>query len=166
MRGTTPNGGVDGWASKAAYVMDAMIPNVFQSGLCMVREDTGASSEGTTCAWMVGDEAIGFCIFNFSIYPCEERIYQLVCNISGDRRLTKTIARLRTGHHRGMMFDRDDRRTYRNCDNCLDTELTPTHIFDSPAILAALQEIGVFFSSTNLYVDNIAQSAGTVIWAP
>ncbi|GFU19105.1 uncharacterized protein TNCV_4397081 [Trichonephila clavipes] len=64
-----------------------------------------------------------------------------------------------------MRFDEDDRRTYRNCDNCLDTELTPAHIFDSPAILAALQELGVLFSSTNLYVDNIAQSARTVIWA-
>ncbi|GFX36022.1 uncharacterized protein TNCV_4215441 [Trichonephila clavipes] len=50
------------------------------------------------------------------------------------------FALLRTGHHRGMKFDRDDRRTYRNCDNCLETELTPVHIFDCPIIRAALQE--------------------------
>ncbi|GFS78510.1 uncharacterized protein TNCV_3147631 [Trichonephila clavipes] len=63
-----------------------------------------------------------------------------------------------------MKFDRDGRRTYRNWYNCLDTELTPAHIFDCPAVLAAVQEIGVFFSSTNLYVDNISQIARTVIW--
>ncbi|GFW27806.1 uncharacterized protein TNCV_766871 [Trichonephila clavipes] len=79
--------------------------------------------------------------------------------------MTKTIARLRTGQYRGMNFDRDGRRSYRNCDNCLDTELTPAHIFECPAILAALQKIGVLFSSTNLYVDNIEEIARTVIWA-
>ncbi|GFW40468.1 hypothetical protein TNCV_1020251 [Trichonephila clavipes] len=52
----------------------------------------------------------------------------------GDRLITRNIARLRTGHHRGMKFDRDGRRSYRNWDNCLDTELTPVHVF------AALQE--------------------------
>ncbi|GFV68621.1 uncharacterized protein TNCV_2274841 [Trichonephila clavipes] len=30
--GTTPNGGVDGWASRAARVMGAAIPNVLQPG--------------------------------------------------------------------------------------------------------------------------------------
>ncbi|GFV44425.1 hypothetical protein TNCV_4736791 [Trichonephila clavipes] len=51
-----------------------------------------------------------------------------------------------------MEIDRDDRRIYRNCDNCLDTELAPAHIFDCPAILAALQEIGVlFFRQQPLY---------------
>ncbi|GFX32088.1 uncharacterized protein TNCV_4099371 [Trichonephila clavipes] len=64
-----------------------------------------------------------------------------------------------------MKFDRDGRISYRNCDNCPDTELTPAHIFVCPAILAALQEIVVLFSSTKLYVDNIQQSARTVIWA-
>ncbi|GFW93060.1 uncharacterized protein TNCV_3888011 [Trichonephila clavipes] len=31
MRSTTPNGGVDGWASRTAHVMGAAIPNVLQS---------------------------------------------------------------------------------------------------------------------------------------
>ncbi|GFY01410.1 RNase H domain-containing protein [Trichonephila clavipes] len=35
--------------------------------------------------------------------PVKHQIF----NISGDRLITKTIARLRTGHHRGMKFDRD-----------------------------------------------------------
>ncbi|GFU29001.1 uncharacterized protein TNCV_471161 [Trichonephila clavipes] len=64
-----------------------------------------------------------------------------------------------------MQIDRDGRRTYRNCDNCLDTELTPAHISVCPVILVAVQEIGVLFSSTNLYVNNIEQIARTVIWA-
>ncbi|GFS48357.1 uncharacterized protein TNCV_2297121 [Trichonephila clavipes] len=63
-----------------------------------------------------------------------------------------------------MKISNDGRRTYRNCDNCSNTELTPAHTFDYPAILAALQEIGVLFLSTNLCVDNIEQAAGTVIW--
>ncbi|PRD22890.1 UNVERIFIED_CONTAM: hypothetical protein NCL1_47888 [Trichonephila clavipes] len=88
-----------------------------------------------------------------------------IFNISGDNLIIKTIARIRTGHYRGMKFDRDGRISYRNCDNCPDTELTPAHIFVCPAILAALQEIVVLFSSTKLYVDNIQLSARTVIWA-
>ncbi|GFV37078.1 uncharacterized protein TNCV_791651 [Trichonephila clavipes] len=32
MRSTTPNAGVDGWASRAAHVMGAAIPNVLQPG--------------------------------------------------------------------------------------------------------------------------------------
>ncbi|GFU42736.1 uncharacterized protein TNCV_3139351 [Trichonephila clavipes] len=64
-----------------------------------------------------------------------------------------------------MKFDRDGIRNYRNCDNCLYTELTPAHIFDCPTILAAFQDIRVLFPSTNLYVDNIEQIARTVIWS-
>ncbi|GFS97733.1 uncharacterized protein TNCV_2558871 [Trichonephila clavipes] len=87
-----------------------------------------------------------------------------ICNISGGRLITKTVAWLRTGHYRGLKFDRDGRRSYRNCDNCLHIELTSAHIFDCPAILAALQKIRFIFSSINLYVDNIEEIARTVIW--
>ncbi|GFT60264.1 hypothetical protein TNCV_4970811 [Trichonephila clavipes] len=73
---------------------------------------------------------------------------------------------LRTGHYRGMKFYRKGRRSCRNCDNCLDTELTPAHIFDCPAILGALpkkrgslrQQCGV-----DAYVENIEENARTVI---
>ncbi|GFX65698.1 uncharacterized protein TNCV_4093901 [Trichonephila clavipes] len=40
MRGSTPNGGVDGWASRAAHVMGAAIPNVLQSGTFVLFEKT------------------------------------------------------------------------------------------------------------------------------
>ncbi|GFW88820.1 hypothetical protein TNCV_4973131 [Trichonephila clavipes] len=36
------------------------------------------------------------------------------CNINGDRAfITKTLARLRTGHYKEMKIDRDDRRAYK-----------------------------------------------------
>ncbi|GFX62876.1 hypothetical protein TNCV_3352021 [Trichonephila clavipes] len=57
-----------------------------------------------------------------------------------------------------MKNDRDG-RTYRNSDNCSDTELTPVHVFDCSTILVALRQIGVLFPSTNLYVDSIEQIA-------
>ncbi|GFU58506.1 uncharacterized protein TNCV_697651 [Trichonephila clavipes] len=87
---------------------------------------------------------------NFKLRKNSIPLRHQICNISGDRLITKTIARLRTGNYRGMKFDRDGRRSYRNCDNCLDTELTSAYIFDCPAILASLQAIGVLSSSINL----------------
>ncbi|GFX59894.1 hypothetical protein TNCV_4984071 [Trichonephila clavipes] len=64
-----------------------------------------------------------------------------------------------------MKIDRDDRRTYRKCDNCPETELTPVHIFDCSIILAALHEIRVLVSSINPNEDNIEKMARTAIWA-
>ncbi|GFY21915.1 uncharacterized protein TNCV_3295591 [Trichonephila clavipes] len=59
VRGTTPNGDVDGWALRAARNgrRDPKCPSarLFR----MVRKDTGAPSEGSTCAWMAADEAVG-----------------------------------------------------------------------------------------------------------
>ncbi|GFT10532.1 hypothetical protein TNCV_1942941 [Trichonephila clavipes] len=74
----------------------------------------------------------------------------------------------RTSHYRGIKIDRDVRRNHRNFNHCSGTELTPAPIFECPAILAAIQEIGVQFSSTNLYVDNIEhrllkQSSGSMV---
>ncbi|GFX32838.1 uncharacterized protein TNCV_889741 [Trichonephila clavipes] len=55
VRGTTPNGGGDEWTPNAAR--DPKCPSARR--IRMVREDTGARSEGATCAWMVADEAVG-----------------------------------------------------------------------------------------------------------
>ncbi|GFW65171.1 uncharacterized protein TNCV_394371 [Trichonephila clavipes] len=58
--GKIQNDGVDGWASRAAHVMGAAIPNVFHpSTLVWFLEDTGAPIEGATCAWMAVDESVG-----------------------------------------------------------------------------------------------------------
>ncbi|GFX54776.1 hypothetical protein TNCV_2556621 [Trichonephila clavipes] len=64
-----------------------------------------------------------------------------------------------------MKIYRDGRRTYRNCDNFSDIELIPVQTFDYPAIFAAIEKMGVLFSSTNLDVDNIEQTAKTGNWA-
>ncbi|GFT60846.1 RNase H domain-containing protein [Trichonephila clavipes] len=105
----------------------------------------------------------GNAVTNFKLREESIPVKHQLCNRNGDYLITNT--RIRTGHYDGMKIDWEGKRTYRNCDNCLDTELKPAHIFDSPAILAALKGIGVLFSSINLYVDNIEQIARTVIWA-
>ncbi|GFV41246.1 uncharacterized protein TNCV_1231611 [Trichonephila clavipes] len=66
---------------------------------------------------------------------------------------------LRVGHYREMKFDRDGRRSYRNCENYLDTDLTPAYIFAIQLLLL------LFFSSVNLFVNNIEQIARTDICA-
>ncbi|GFV73798.1 hypothetical protein TNCV_2314931 [Trichonephila clavipes] len=47
VRGTTPNGGVDGWESRAAHVMGA--------------------SEGATCSWMTVDEAVVYACISYDV---------------------------------------------------------------------------------------------------
>ncbi|GFV76720.1 uncharacterized protein TNCV_4729401 [Trichonephila clavipes] len=59
LRGTTPNEGVHGWASKAARVMGADPKCPSTRRLRMVREDTGAPSEGATCSRIAADEVVG-----------------------------------------------------------------------------------------------------------
>ncbi|GFV15848.1 hypothetical protein TNCV_988311 [Trichonephila clavipes] len=58
-RGTTPNVGVDGLASRATHNgrRDPKCPSARR--LHMVREDTGDPSKGATCAGMATDEAVG-----------------------------------------------------------------------------------------------------------
>ncbi|GFU28808.1 RNase H domain-containing protein [Trichonephila clavipes] len=67
----------------------------------------------------------GNAVKNFKLREMSIPVKHQIYNTSGDHFVTKTIARLRTGHYRGMQIDRDGRKTYRNWDNCLDTELTP-----------------------------------------
>ncbi|GFX82176.1 hypothetical protein TNCV_4398351 [Trichonephila clavipes] len=40
----------------------------------MVREDTGAPSEGTTCAWMVVDEAVGYTHAFYTMWQSSGRL--------------------------------------------------------------------------------------------
>lgn len=58
-----------------------------------------------------------------------------------------------------MKIDSLGIKTYRSCDNCPDTNLTTTRIFDSPAILSELLKIGAQFMTLNLSEDNIVQIA-------
>lgn len=83
--------------------------------------------------------------------------------MNADRFTTKTIVRLRTNHHRSMKIDKEGRRVYRNCDNCSDVQLTPSHIFECPAISANLIKLGILPSLIDLYDENIKQIAESVI---
>ncbi|GFV74210.1 hypothetical protein TNCV_2312091 [Trichonephila clavipes] len=74
-----------------------------------------------------------------------------------------TDALLRIGHYRGMKFDRHGRKSYRSCDNCLDTELTLAHIFDCPAILAALSSCRQQISMWAILKRLPEQSSGPMV---
>ncbi|UYV83735.1 hypothetical protein LAZ67_23002379 [Cordylochernes scorpioides] len=50
---------------------------------------------------------------------------RLKCEINSERKMTKTITRLRTKHYKGMTIHPDDTITYRACNNCPD--LPPKH---------------------------------------
>ncbi|GBN82966.1 hypothetical protein AVEN_179765-1 [Araneus ventricosus] len=67
-----------------------------------------------------------------------------ICEINEVRNITRTITRLRTSHFKAMRIDVNGVRTHAQCSHCPDTELSPNHIFDCPAILRAWQ--GVCFS--------------------
>ena len=62
-----------------------------------------------------------------------------------------------------MKINREDAMVHRNCNNCPDTQLTPCHIFECPAICANLTEIELLPSLINLYDDKIQQIAEAVI---
>ncbi|GFW49629.1 hypothetical protein TNCV_2844101 [Trichonephila clavipes] len=63
VRGTIPNGGVDGWASKSTHVLAAPQPKCPSAKRLRMVQDTGAPNEGATCTWMVADKAIGMIHF-------------------------------------------------------------------------------------------------------
>ncbi|GFU43937.1 hypothetical protein TNCV_4182161 [Trichonephila clavipes] len=79
-------------------------------------------------------------VSNFKLRDKSIPVKHQLFDISGDPHVTKTIARLRTCHYKGMKNNRDGRRTYRDCDNSSHIELTPAYIFDCPAFLTALQK--------------------------
>ncbi|UYV60357.1 hypothetical protein LAZ67_1000940 [Cordylochernes scorpioides] len=85
-----------------------------------------------------------------------------ICEINSERKLTKTITRLRKKHYKGMALHPDGTRTYRACNNCPVVELTPTHIFSCPAMAAALQKIDLD-PEQQLYIPKIVDIAAAVM---
>ncbi|UYV64195.1 hypothetical protein LAZ67_2007019 [Cordylochernes scorpioides] len=85
-----------------------------------------------------------------------------ICEINSERKLTKTITRLRTKHYKGMTIHPDGTRTYKACNNCPGVELTPTHIFSCPAMAAALQKI-YLDPEQQLYTPKIVDIAAAVM---
>ncbi|GFW24097.1 uncharacterized protein TNCV_4951411 [Trichonephila clavipes] len=63
-RGTTPNEGIDEWASRAAHVMGTVIPNVIQPGTFVWFEKTQGPLVKVQTPWMAADEAVAcMCAF-------------------------------------------------------------------------------------------------------
>ncbi|GBM87446.1 hypothetical protein AVEN_52823-1 [Araneus ventricosus] len=54
-------------------------------------------------------------------------------------------------------------RTYSKLSHCLDTELSPSHVFDSPVILRVWQSV-CFSPAEELYSDKIVQIAKTALY--
>ena len=67
------------------------------------------------------------------------------------------------GHHRGMRFGREGKKHYRKFDDCLETELTPDHIFNCLAIVTNLLTISVLPTTLDLYEDKIKLIVKAVI---
>ncbi|GFU20290.1 hypothetical protein TNCV_4933651 [Trichonephila clavipes] len=59
------------------------------------------------------------------------------------RNLTSIIARLRTGHFKGMKISSDKTRTYIPCKNCTEAQLTPDHILECPALTPHIIRLGM-----------------------
>ncbi|GFU73790.1 RNase H domain-containing protein [Trichonephila clavipes] len=59
------------------------------------------------------------------------------------RNLTSIIARLRTGHFKGMKISSDKTRTYIPCKNCTEAQLTPDHILECPALTPHIMRLGM-----------------------
>ncbi|UYV61159.1 K02A2.6-like [Cordylochernes scorpioides] len=78
------------------------------------------------------------------------------------RRLEKPLAqvnnfKIRKGNFKGMKINPDMNRSYRNCNNCYNTQITTDHIY--PAILAALY-MAVINPEEDIYIDKTPQLAG------
>ncbi|GBO14587.1 hypothetical protein AVEN_16365-1, partial [Araneus ventricosus] len=69
-----------------------------------------------------------------------------ICEISENKSITKTITRLRTSHFKGMRIHGHVERTYAHCSHCPETELSPGHIFEYPAILRTWQDVCISLS--------------------
>ena len=82
-----------------------------------------------------------------------------------DRAITTTIARLRTGHLKGMKILPDGSRTFPKCKHCPDIQLDPTHVLSCPSISAALFKIDLNCTRETLYSDKAENVAREVLHA-
>ncbi|UYV79738.1 hypothetical protein LAZ67_18000534 [Cordylochernes scorpioides] len=85
---------------------------------------------------------------------------QPICNLNINRELTGTILRIITEHFKRMKINPDMTRSYRNCNNCHNTQLTPDHIY--PAILAVLYMADIN-PEENIHTNKAPQLADIVI---
>ncbi|GFX78672.1 RNase H domain-containing protein [Trichonephila clavipes] len=74
----------------------------------------------------------------------------LIVNFDCSRYLTSIIARLRTGHFKGMKISSDKTRTYIPCKNCTEAQLTPDHILECPALTPHIIWLGMVTLASEL----------------
>ncbi|GFU91578.1 RNase H domain-containing protein [Trichonephila clavipes] len=67
----------------------------------------------------------------------------LIVDFDCSRNLTSIIARLSTGHFKGMKISSDKTRTYIPCKNCTEAQLTPDHILKCPALTPHIIRLGM-----------------------
>ncbi|GFT15571.1 RNase H domain-containing protein [Trichonephila clavipes] len=67
----------------------------------------------------------------------------LIVDFDCSRNLTSIIARLRTGHFKGMKISSYKTRTYIPCKNCTEAKLTPDHILECPGLTPHIIRLGM-----------------------
>ncbi|GFT85864.1 RNase H domain-containing protein [Trichonephila clavipes] len=81
-------------------------------------------------------------VANYRLLPhCHKK--PLIVNFDCSRNLTSIIARLRTGHFKGVKISSDKTRTYIPCKNCTEAQLTPDHILECPALTLYIIRLGM-----------------------
>lgn len=70
-----------------------------------------------------------------------EKKYPL-CEINANRKIIKTMTRLRTRHFTDLKINLDPTRSYKTYNNCPKEGLSPEHIFSCPPVFTTLQELG------------------------
>ena len=86
-----------------------------------------------------------------------------ICKITADKLIIKTIVKVRMGYHRRMKIEREDKKHYRKCNNCWETELAVDYIFNSPTTIPKLLKIGVLPTTIDLYEEDIELIAKAII---
>ncbi|GFW72136.1 RNase H domain-containing protein [Trichonephila clavipes] len=81
-------------------------------------------------------------VANYRLLPHRYKKH-LIVDFDCSRNLTSIIARLRTGHFKGMKISSDKTRTYIPCKNCTEGQLTPDHILECPALTPHIIQLGM-----------------------
>ncbi|GFX52496.1 RNase H domain-containing protein [Trichonephila clavipes] len=82
-------------------------------------------------------------VANYILLPHRYKKKTLIVDFDCSRNLTSIIARLRTGHFKGMKISSDKTRTYIPCKNCTEAQLTPDHILECPALTPHIIRLGM-----------------------
>ncbi|GFU50534.1 RNase H domain-containing protein [Trichonephila clavipes] len=79
----------------------------------------------------------------------------IIVDFDCSRNLTSIIARLKTGHFKGMKISSDKTRTNISCKNCTEAQLTPYHILECPALTPHIIWLGMVPLASVLLRDSL-----------